>query len=73
MISCMEGKSESDEHLFFSEQVLGMFTGLQKREREQSMHLFLSEPCISWILLKKDDREVQHLFLINHTQAMELY
>ena len=71
MISCMEGESESEEHLFLSEQVLSMFTCLQKRGREESMHLFLSEPCATWILLEKDEREVQHLFLINHTQASE--
>ena len=31
MISCMEGESESEEHLLLSEQVLSMFTCLQKR------------------------------------------
>ena len=31
MTSCMEGESESEEHLFLSEQVLSMFTCLQKR------------------------------------------
>ena len=49
---------------------LSMFSCMEgKRGSEE--HLFLSEPCLTWIMLRIDEREVQHLFSINHTQASE--